>query len=181
MISTQAPKLSPAPRPAKTIGEPAAVAILRAADALHALPDMLIVGGLTVDAWLDRAGVAEGVVATAGPAPLFRGRRALGDSLRAAKALLALGPTATCAVERVSIERDRSLTVKMTLARPALPDIVLVVRLTVDGSINAVDTTSVTVGGAELSPKALTDALDRARALATARRDLASLFSRGGD
>ena len=79
----------------------------------------------------------------------------------------------------MSIERDRSLTVKMTLARPALPDIVLVVRLTVDGSINAIDTTSVTVGGAELSPKALTDALDRARALATARRDLASLF-RGG-
>ena len=106
-------------------------------------------------------------------------RRALGDSLRAAKALLALGPTATCAVERVCIERDRSLVVKMTLARPALPDIVLVVRLTVDGSINAIDATSVTVGGAELSPKALTDALDRARALATARRDLASLFSRG--
>ena len=157
------------------------MAILRAADALHALPDMLIVGGLSVDAWLDRAGVAEGVVATAGPAPLFRGRRALGDSLRAAKALLALGPTATCAVERVSIERDRSLVIKMTLARPALPDIVLVVRLTVDGAVNAIDTTSVTVGGAELSPKALTDALDRARALATARRDLASLFSsRGG-
>ena len=67
-----------------------------------------------------------------------------------------------------------------TLARPALPDIVLIVRLTVDGSVNAVDTTSVTVGGAELSPKALTDALDRARALATARRDLASLFRGGG-
>ena len=184
MISAQAPaapQIKPAPPPSKKIGEPAAVAILRAADALHALPDMLIVGGLSVDAWLDRAGVSENVVATAGPAPLFRGRRALGDSLRAAKALLALGPTATCAVERVSIERDRSLVVKMTLARPALPDIVLVVRLTVDGSINAIDTTSVTVGGAELSPKALTDALDRARALATARRDLASLFSsRGG-
>ena len=69
----------------------------------------------------------------------------------------------------------------LALARPALPDIVLIVRLTVDGSVNAIDTTSVTVGGAELSPKALTDALDRARALATARRDLASLFSRGGD
>ena len=180
-LAPAAPQIKPAPPPAKKIGEPAAVAILKAADALHALPDMLIVGGLTVDAWLDRAGVAESVVATAGPAPLFRGRRALGDSLRAAKALLALGPTATCAVERVSIERDRSLTVKMTLARPALPDIVLVVRLTVDGSINAIDTTSVTVGGAELSPKALTDALDRARALATARRDLASLFRGGSD
>ena len=180
-LAPAAPKLSPAPRPAKTIGEPAAVAILRAADALHALPDMLIVGGLTVDAWLDRAGVSDNVVATAGPAPLFRGRRALGDSLRAAKALLALGPTATCAVERVSIERDRSLVVKMALARPALPDIVLEMRLTVDGSVNAVDTTSVTVGGAELSPKALTDALDRARALATARRDLASLFRGGSD
>ena len=67
------------------------------------------------------------------------------------------------------------------LARPALPDIVLVVRLTVDGAVNAIDTTSVTVGGAELSPKALTDALDRARALATARRDLASLFRGGSD
>ena len=106
------------------------------------------------------------VVATAGPAPLFRGRRALGDSLRAAKALLALGPTATCAVERVSIERDRSLTVKMTLARPALPDIVLVVRLTVDGSINAIDTTSVTVGGAASSQsiRGSRRALDRAGA-----------------
>jgi len=180
-LAPAAPQIKPAPPPpSKKIGEPAAVAVLRAADALHALPEMLIVGGLTVDAWLDRAGVSENVVATAGPAPLFRGRRALGDSLRAAKALLALGPTATCAVERVCIERDRSLLVKMTLARPALPDIVLVVRLTVDGSVNAIDTTSVTVGGAELSPKALTDALDRARALANARRDLASLFRPGG-
>jgi hypothetical protein len=179
-LAPAAPQIKPAAPPAKKIGEPAAVAVLRAADALHSLPDMLIVGGLTVDAWLDRAGVSDNVVATAGPAPLFRGRRALGDALRAAKALLALGPTATCAVERVCIERDRSLVVKMTLARPALPDIVLIVRLTVDGAVNAIDTTSVTVGGAELSPKALTDALDRARALATARRDLASLFRGGG-
>ena len=81
LISTQAPaapQIKPASPPSKSIGEPAAVAILRAADALHALPDMLIVGGLSVDAWLDRAGVSENVVATAGPAPLFRGRRALG-------------------------------------------------------------------------------------------------------
>ena len=67
----------------------------------------------------------------------------------------------------------------MTLARPALPDIVLVVRLTVDGSINAIDTTSVTVGGAGLSRRRTHALADRARALATARRDLASLF-RGG-
>ena len=105
----------------------------------------------------------------------------MGDSLRAAKALLALGPTATCVVESVRIDRDRALAATVALARPSLPDIVLVVRLTLSGgAVSAVDTTSVTVGGAELSPKALTDALDRARTLANARRDLASLFRGGG-
>lgn len=169
------------PKPAATLEQPDAVALLSAADALHALPEMLVVGGVSVDAWLDRAGVSDSVVATAGPAPLFRGRRALGDSLRAAKALLALGPTATCVVESVRIDRDRALAATVALARPSLPDIVLVVRLTLSGgAVSAVDTTSVTVGGAELSPKALTDALDRARTLANARRDLASLFRGGG-
>ena len=134
---------------------------------------MLIVGGLSVDAWLDRAGVSENVVvATAGPAPLFRRRRALGDSLQgAAKALLALGPTDVRRRARVHREGPLASSVKMTLARRC-PTLRLILRLTVDDRVP--DDDLVTVGGAELSkalpPRPLTPLALATGAGATWRR-----------
>ncbi|KAK7236238.1 hypothetical protein SO694_00061034 [Aureococcus anophagefferens] len=135
-----------------------AAAVLRAADAHHALLAEALCGDAGVDDWLDAAGVADGV--------------------SAARALLLVGPfPATCAVDAVTLERDRSVGVALTLRRRSSPDVAVRVTHTVrGGAVDAVAVASASVEGADVVPKRLAEAVKAARAANDAQSSLGALF-----
>ena len=165
--------------PAKPAKPEDAAAVLRAADAHHALLAEALCGDAGVDDWLDAAGVADDVRVTglAGET-LARGRGDVSAALKAARALLLVGPfPATCAVDAVTLERDRSVGVALTLRRRSSPDVAVKVTHTVrGGAVDAVAVASASVEGADVVPKRLAEAVKAARAANDAQSSLGALF-----